>query len=164
MGWKKVTKSKEEGGLGLKSAKGRNIALLAKLNWRLHVEKEALCAKVLRHKYCNQRRTSSINADKLPCSQIWKVVMKGKGTFNEGSMWTIGRDSKLNFWWDNWTGLGPLRCMIQGPLTCGADQWKVCDIISDLSWDWGRIPFDLPLKVKSIIQATPNSFCEQRAG
>ena len=50
-------------------------------------------------------------------------------------MWTIGRDSKLSFWWDNWTGLGPLRCMIQGPLTRGVNQWKVCDIISYLSWD-----------------------------
>ena len=32
VGWQKVTKSKEEGGLGLQSAKGRNTALLAKLN------------------------------------------------------------------------------------------------------------------------------------
>ena len=45
--------------------------------------------------------------------------------------------------------------MLQGPLTRGADQWKVWDIISDLSWDWGWIPFDLPPQVKSIIQATP---------
>lgn len=37
-----MTKSKEEGGLGLQSARGRNIALLNKLNWRFHVEKEAL--------------------------------------------------------------------------------------------------------------------------
>lgn len=42
VGWQKVTKPKEEGGLGLQSAKGRNTALLAKLNWRLHTEKEAL--------------------------------------------------------------------------------------------------------------------------
>ena len=161
VGWQKVTKPKEERGLGLQSAKGKNTALLAKLNWRLHVEKEALWAKVLRHKYCNQRRTNSINVDKLPCSQIWKAVKKGRGTFNEGSMWTIGRDSKLSFWWDNWTGLGPLRYMIQGPLTRGADQWKVCDIISELRWDWEQIPFDLPLKVKSIIQATPIPFASR---
>ena len=161
VGWQKVTKLKEEGGLGLQSAKGRNTALLAKLNWRLHVEKEALWAKVLRHKYCNQRSNSSINANKLRCSQIWKAVKKGRGTSNEGSMWTIGMDSKLSFWWDNWTGLGPLHYMIQGPLTRGADQWKVCDIISELRWDWEQIPFDLPLKVKSIIQATPISFASR---
>ena len=41
VGWDKVTKSKEEGGLGLHSAKGRNVALLAKLNWRFQTESEA---------------------------------------------------------------------------------------------------------------------------
>ncbi|XP_065632397.1 uncharacterized protein LOC136068763 [Quercus suber] len=90
--------------------------------------------------------------------KIWKAAKKGRDTFNEGSMWTIGKDSKLSFLWDNWTGIGPLRCIIQGLLTQGADQWKVCDIISDLRWDWGRIPFDIPLTIKSIIQATPIPF------
>ena len=33
VGWQKVTKTKKDGGLGLQAAKGRNIALLAKLNW-----------------------------------------------------------------------------------------------------------------------------------
>ena len=47
-------------------------------------------------------------------------------------MWTVGRDSKVSFWWENWTGKGTLRCMIQGPLTQGADQWKVGDILSNL--------------------------------
>lgn len=32
VGWQKVTKPKDEGGLGLQTAKGRNISLLAKLN------------------------------------------------------------------------------------------------------------------------------------
>lgn len=35
VGWKKITKPKKEGGLGLQSAKAKNIGLLAKLNWRL---------------------------------------------------------------------------------------------------------------------------------
>ncbi|KAL0003809.1 hypothetical protein SO802_011370 [Lithocarpus litseifolius] len=83
---------------------------------------------------------------------------KGRATFNEGSMWTIGRDSKVNFWWENWTGKGALRYMIQGPLTQGADKWKVGDILSDLCWDWDRIPFEIPPQVKSIIQTTPIPF------
>ena len=40
--WEKVTKPKDLGGLGLQTAKGRNIALLAKLNWRLNTEPDAL--------------------------------------------------------------------------------------------------------------------------
>ena len=47
VGWQKVTRTKEEGGLGLQPAKGRNTALLAKLNWCLHMEREAQWAQVL---------------------------------------------------------------------------------------------------------------------
>lgn len=36
VGWNKIIKSKEEGGLGLQAAKEKNITLLAKLNWRLY--------------------------------------------------------------------------------------------------------------------------------
>ena len=76
-------------------------------------------------------------------------------------MWMIGRDSNLRFWWDNWTGKWPFCCMIHGPLTRGADQWKVSEVLSNFSWDWGQIPFDLPFKVKSLIQAIPIS-CTSR--
>ena len=40
--WNKIAKPKKEGGLGLQAARAKNIALLAKLNWRLYQEKEAL--------------------------------------------------------------------------------------------------------------------------
>ena len=53
VGWHKVTKPKEEGGLGIQVAKDRNQALLAKLNWRFRMEKDALWVKVLNSKYCS---------------------------------------------------------------------------------------------------------------
>ena len=112
-----MTKPKEEGGLGLQTAKGQNIAMLAKLNWRLATEKEALWAKVERQKYCNQQRMNAANADRLPCSHIWAVVKKGKEVFNKGSMWTVGRESNLRFWSGNWIKKGPLQQQIQGSLT-----------------------------------------------
>lgn len=42
VGWKKVTRPRKEGGLGLQSAKGKNTSLLAKLNWRFHSKKKKL--------------------------------------------------------------------------------------------------------------------------
>ena len=54
--WKKITKPKKEGGFGLQSAKERNSALLAKLNWRFHQEKDSLWARVLSHKFLTRRR------------------------------------------------------------------------------------------------------------
>jgi len=45
--WKKVMKPKKDGGLGLQTTKEKNTALLAKLNWRMHREKDSLWARVL---------------------------------------------------------------------------------------------------------------------
>ena len=42
VGWSKVIKPKEEGGLGIQAAKAKNIALLSKLNWRMYQEKKHL--------------------------------------------------------------------------------------------------------------------------
>ena len=42
VGWNKIVRSKEEGGLGIQAAKAKNLALLAKLNWRLNQEKESI--------------------------------------------------------------------------------------------------------------------------
>lgn len=43
--------------------------------------------------------------------------------------------------------------MIHSPLTHEASQWEVKDLLTDASWDWNRIHFDLPIEIKLIIQA-----------
>ena len=155
--WHKVTKPKEEGGLGLQTARGRNIAMLAKRNWRLNTEKEAPWAKVLQEKYCNNRRLNAANADKLPCSRTWKAIKKGREVFTQGSMWMVGRDSMLSFWHGKWMKQGPLRHLIQGPLTRGASNWAIKDIMVDSGIDWNRVPFVFPPEIKHVLQATPLS-------
>lgn len=65
MGWEKVTQPKVEGGLGLQSAKGRNLVMLTKLNWRFHTESESLWARVLKAKYCTNRRLNLRNPNSL---------------------------------------------------------------------------------------------------
>lgn len=57
--WESITKPKKEGRLGLSAAKPKNIALLAKLNWRLRMEKDQAWARVLWSKYANTRRVCS---------------------------------------------------------------------------------------------------------
>lgn len=44
--WEKITKSKK-GGLGVTVARPKNVALFAKLNWRMHVERDQNGAIVL---------------------------------------------------------------------------------------------------------------------
>ena len=52
VGWSKIIRPKEEGGLGIQVARAKNLALLAKLNWRMNHKKEILWAKVILRKYC----------------------------------------------------------------------------------------------------------------
>lgn len=83
VGWHKVTKPKAERGLGIQSAKGRNQALLAKLNWRFRLGKDALWVKVLNSKYCSNRRLNVKNCDRLSCSRTWKAMKMGSEVFNK---------------------------------------------------------------------------------
>ena len=98
--WDVVTKPKEAGGLGLQSAKGRNTALLANLNWRFHLEKSSMWAKVLKFKYCTQQRINSRNAARLPSSSTWKGLKKEEDIFRQGIKWLLGYNSSLSFWKD----------------------------------------------------------------
>ena len=142
VGWEKVTKSKEEGGLGLQIAKGRNVDLLAKLNWRFHTEGEAHWVRVLKMKYCSQRRKEVANADTLPCSSTWTAMKKGVDTFNKGSRWLVTKNSNLNIWHNNWTNGGPLRKLIQGPISQETNALEVKDFMLDVGWDWEKLTFN----------------------
>ena len=153
-----MTKTKEERGIGLQSAKWRNIALLSKLNWRFHTKREAPWVQVLKMKYCSHRRRIASNANKLPCSPIWATMKRGMDTLNRGSKWMVGRDSRLNVWSSNWTKESPLRQLIQGPFIEEASILEIKDIMSDIGWDWEKIPFELPQEIKMMIQATPIAF------
>ena len=153
VGWQKVTKPKK-GGLSLQAAKGRNTALLAKLNWRFHIEKDSLWACVLKSKYCSSQRLASRNQNKLPCSQTWSAMKKGREVFNRGVKWTVGRSSNLSFWYDYWANHGVLRSLVTGPLSREDSNMKIRDIFKDNMWDWRCLYFDLPQNVKLMIQAT----------
>ena len=70
------------------------------------------------------------------CSEnLWKPVRSSKSgpaflhlMFADDlvlNFWNIGRDSNLNFWFDKWTSSGPLRKLIQGPLSLEESNRKV---------------------------------------
>ena len=153
--WDVVSKPKALWDLGLQSARGRNTALLAKLNWRFHTENDAPWANVLEYKYCTRQWINSRNEAKLPSSPTWKGLKIGEATFEKGLKWILGHGSNLDFWSDCWSNLSSVRALIQGPLPLDSINLKLKDVISLRRWDWSKIPFNLPLKIKDEIQATP---------
>ena len=73
--WSTVTLPKELGGLGLHLMKDRNLAILAKICWRLASEQESPWAAILAAKYLTPRRMTE-EGRKLPCSSVWSACKK----------------------------------------------------------------------------------------
>ena len=117
--WKKITKSKKDGGLGIQAAKAKNVANLAKLNWRLHTKSSSPWARVLSQKYCYPKRLS--NAWFKPYSATWSAIRKGEFVFKKGAKWVVGKDNKLSLWFDKWLDRGPLRSLIARCLSRGEE-------------------------------------------
>lgn len=96
IGWNKITKPKEEGGLGIQAAKPKNTTLLAKLNWRYHSENPPYGPEFLpkntaiKEEYPEPKKTLS----RAP--QPGLRLKKRKDTFNKGSKWIARRDNGLS--------------------------------------------------------------------
>ena len=102
VGWSKIIRPKEQGRLGIQAVKAKNLALLAKLNWRMYQKKDALKAKVILGKYYSQSRRLSKDLEKLPCSTNWKAIKMGFLIFSKGICQNVGNGTMLNFWTDKW--------------------------------------------------------------
>lgn len=157
MGWNKVTRPIEESGLGIQTAKGRNLVYLAKLNWRFNTEKEALWAQILKKKYMSPRRINSRNEKVLLSSKTWKAIKVDKEIFSKGTRWSLRHDSNFKFWLDTWISKGPLRDFIYRPLSRGEEDFSVGDVASAIRWHWRRISMILPPTVYMEIQAMPQA-------
>ena len=145
--WEKITKPKANGGLGLQSAKERNSALLAKLNWCFHQEKDAPWARVLSHKYITRRRWPPNKF--RSCSPTWAEIKRGEPIFNKGIKWIAGKDSSLSFWRDKWLSDGTIRSLIEGPLQRNEETLLIRDVMRHNSWNLGDISFSFPYSLKA---------------
>ena len=113
-------------------------------------------AKVLRLKYCNHQRLNLRNVDKLPYSRTWKGLVKGEETFRKGTKWLPGFESKMDFWYDNWSKFGPLRSIIHGPLSQESSILKIKDVADYTSrWNWPIIQMELLDEVIRELKAIP---------
>ena len=155
VGWSKIVKSKDEGGLGIQEARAKNLALLSKLNWRMYHEQDALWAKVIRKKYCANLRVRSRDLEKLLSSPNWKAINLGFPIFRKRIAWGIGNGSGVSVWRDNWINGDSLWGMIEGPLRQEELNLRVSDLCCCQEWKWDLISFDLPQSIKEKIKAIP---------
>ena len=99
--WRTVTLPKDLGGLGLHSMKDRNLAILAKLCWRLASANGTPWAAMLSAKYLTPNRLTE-EGKNLPCSSISTACKKGGPIYVKGLKWAVRNGGQINFWMDFW--------------------------------------------------------------
>lgn len=89
-------------------------------------------------------------------SLTWHSILKAKSICDDGTRWIIRNGETTHFWYDNWTGHGPLRNFIQCPLHIRDTTMRVKDCWdANGNWNLNALSFALLVQACDIIRATP---------
>lgn len=99
--WNKVAKKKSLGGLGFKEIIDFNLAMLAKVGWRLICNPDSILAKLLHVKYYPD--TSFLDASVgRGSSWGWKGILQGRKVLKAGLRWRVGDGCNIQLLTDPW--------------------------------------------------------------
>ncbi|OMO86377.1 reverse transcriptase [Corchorus capsularis] len=155
--WDQVTKKKRRGGLNLRKAKFRNIALLAKLQWRAKKSPEDLWVKAINCKY----KAPSSTSNRKHSSDVWKSLGKGDDVLEDGCRKVVKSGLDTSFWFDRWLSNcdSNLRSLISGPLNRNEELLRVADCVDhNGGWDLSLSSFLLPDCILKFIFSTALPF------
>lgn len=108
--WQTVCSPVISGGLGLRDMDLNNLALLAKMAWRISEDQNSKVASLLKAKYFKDGDFWS-SSTKCGCSASWRSLVKGKEIIKGSLRWCVGDGSKVGFWKDTWNNDIPLAAI-----------------------------------------------------
>ncbi|CAL1383991.1 unnamed protein product [Linum trigynum] len=100
--WETICKPKEEGGLGLRSARAVNIAYLMKLGWAFLNKSNGLWIRVMQGKYFKMNATGDMVMKKSSYSRLWKGIVDTWPIVKERIVWDIRGGQNVQFWTHPW--------------------------------------------------------------
>lgn len=133
IGWKGLTKRKEEGGLGFRELRCFNLAMLAKQLWRLHQNQETLIFQILKAKYFPRNDLREASLGYQP-SYLWRSILSSRDIIEEGSAWRVGDGACIKAVVDRWIG-GPYPKRPRAPHRNDVEL-SVADLIDDMNKCW----------------------------
>jgi hypothetical protein len=136
LSWEILSKPKKEGGLGFRDLYGFNIAMLARQAWRMLIDPESLCARVLKARYFPNNSILEATAT-TGISYAWRSILKGIQLLKEGLVWRIGDVSSINMWSDPWIPREGRR----QPITPRGQRilTKVSELIDPMTGQWDEM-------------------------
>jgi hypothetical protein len=78
-----------------------NQALHVKQAWRLLINPNSLCSRVLRGRYCKKEGVLTAVCPK-GASFTWRSILHERDLLKEGLVWRIGDGKSVKVWEDNW--------------------------------------------------------------
>jgi ribonuclease HI len=112
--WGKVTKPYSEGGLQIRDLRSQNLALGAKLLWKLVSGKLTWRKNALWKKYYSGARRNCLNTTPKVSkgSPIFTICQKASGFFNPPLTWIPGNGENILIWEDSILGEPPLDSIL----------------------------------------------------
>lgn len=143
----KVCTPSQFGGLGFKSTRRMNEALIMKLGWELMTRRDKLWVNVLRHKYNCGNNTIPNVAKRNMESNIWRGIRRTWHHVTANIKWVIGDGRTANFWSEVWLGKEPLLNFTNRDLSQADLEAKVFDYATGGGdWDWSKLAGILPTR------------------
>ncbi|XP_060202654.1 uncharacterized protein LOC132631071 [Lycium barbarum] len=129
-----------EGGLGFRSLADISIALFAKLWWNFRT-KPSLWSAFMSNKYL--KKNNSILVPWKQGSDVWRKMLQARDLMDHQIWWQLRMGSSL-FWFDNWSGIGPLYFIVPPEFQCNEAIENVSDVVTDGRWHVPAIRNNLP--------------------
>ena len=107
--WKEVCRTKQEGGLGIRSLKEMNVVSILKLLWRI-MSTNSLCVRWIEVYLIRKGSIWSIKYTSQLESWIWKKILKSREMAKLFYKVEVRNGKKASFWYDKWS---PLGCLLE---------------------------------------------------
>jgi hypothetical protein len=139
--WNSICTPKVEGGLGFRKMHDFNLALIAKLGWKLLSNSDCLWVKQLQKKYIKYIDFLSSPATHT-ASWLWKRIQRIKPFISAGACLRASRFSSSPIWTSNWIPTLPsFKPTPKFPLNRTFPSLQIMDLINydNLSWKTSSI-------------------------
>ncbi|CAN1153964.1 Putative ribonuclease H protein At1g65750 [Linum perenne] len=163
LSWERICRPKEEGGLGLRSARSLNLAYLIKLAFSFHQQPESLWVKVLHSKYLKEVEGEFLPTHKSSQSALWKGICSVWPMMMQGARVGIRDGCSTLFWSTRWVDSGVILEEFADRLDPG---FNPLDMVSDFvteegQWDIDKLNQLLPAEVVTQVvgMTAPRSSC-----
>jgi hypothetical protein len=110
VGWNKIARPKQYGGLGVRPTREANVSLLGKLVWDIVQSSSKLWVELFSSKYITG---PNFLLSSIPprSSSTWSSIIRAKYILKDGFSWRVGSRSS-SFWFTPWTALGRLGSLV----------------------------------------------------